>query len=102
MIDVDCVHHTPPDFAPKTGPYLMMIPFFTNLMNAKIESWRKAVAYCALAAIPVPLFGSPLNYFDAYTKKSLPGNIMHKLRDSFRAHPYERLDRSNSFHTIWK
>jgi hypothetical protein len=42
-----------------------MIPFFKNLINAKIESWSKVAASWALRAVPALLFGLPLNCFDA-------------------------------------
>jgi 6-phosphogluconate dehydrogenase len=83
-------------------PNLMTISFFLNLMDQKIESWRKVVAACALAAIPAPLFASTLNYFDAYTRERLPANLIQGLRDFFGAHTYERVDRPGSFHTIWE
>jgi 6-phosphogluconate dehydrogenase len=43
----------------------MTIPFVTNLVSVKIESWRTVVAFRTLAAIPTLLFGSTLSYFDA-------------------------------------
>jgi 6-phosphogluconate dehydrogenase len=80
----------------------MAIPFFTNLMNAKIESWTKALASCSLAAIPAPLFGSALNYFDAEARERLAANVIQELRDFFGTHISERVDRPDSLHTIWK
>jgi 6-phosphogluconate dehydrogenase len=56
-------------------PNLMMIPLFTNLMGAKIETWGKVATSSALAAISLPLFGSILNYFDADAKERLPADV---------------------------
>jgi 6-phosphogluconate dehydrogenase len=80
----------------------MMIPFFTNLMSAKIEGWRKVMASCALAPIPAPLFVSILNYFDAQARKRLPANVIQGLGDFFGAHTSECMDRPGSFHAIWE
>jgi 6-phosphogluconate dehydrogenase len=57
-------------------PNLMTIPFFTNLMNAKIEPWRKVVASWSFAGIFAPLFGSTSNDFDAYARERLLANVI--------------------------
>jgi 6-phosphogluconate dehydrogenase len=80
----------------------MMIPFFTNLTDAKIESWRKVMASWSLTAIPGPLFGLTLNDFDTYARELLPADVIQGLRDLFVTHIYECMDKSGSVHTIWE
>jgi 6-phosphogluconate dehydrogenase len=71
-------------------------------MSATIESWLKVMASCALAAVPAPLFGSPLNYFDACAREALPTNAIQGLRNFLDVHTYERVERPGSFHAIWE
>ena len=44
-----------------------------------------------------------MNYFDGYTTKRLPANLLQAQRDYFGAHTYERIDeeRGKFFHTNW-
>jgi 6-phosphogluconate dehydrogenase len=80
----------------------MTIPFFTNLTDAKIESWKKVMASWSLTAIPAPPFRLTLNYFNTYARELLPADAIQGLRDLFVARIYECADRSGSFHTIWE
>lgn len=82
---------------------LLLSPYFKNIMNTLIPSWRKVVSEAALAGISVPAFSSALNYFDGYTTANLPANLIQAQRDYFGAHTYERVDspRGVYFHTNW-
>lgn len=80
---------------------LLMIDFFKDAMDTRIESWRKIVAVCTLQGFPVPLFSSTLCYFDSYSSEVLPANLIQGLRDFFGAHTYERVDKPGKFHAEW-
>jgi 6-phosphogluconate dehydrogenase len=51
--------------------------------------------------IPVAAFASALSYFDAYTTRRLPANLIQAQRDYFGAHTYRRVDEEGIFHTDW-
>ncbi len=82
---------------------LIMDDFFKKQINDLIPSWRKVVSTAILNGIPTPAMSSALNYFDAYTTKRLPANLLQAQRDYFGAHTYERVDqpRGKAFHTNW-
>ena len=67
------------------------------------SGWRKVVATAVENGIPVPALASALNYYDGYRTERLPANLLQAQRDSFGAHPYERVDkpRGEFFHTNW-
>ena len=81
---------------------LLLIPFFKQAIDTRIESWRKITALCSLSGYPVPLFSSTLSYYDSYSTAVLPANVLQGLRDFFGAHTYERTDKPGSFHTNWE
>jgi 6-phosphogluconate dehydrogenase len=81
-------------------PNFITIPLFTTLLGAKIDSWRKVVASCALVTIPVQPFGSTLNYFDAHARVGQPANAIHGFRNFFGAPAFEHADNLDGFYTI--
>lgn len=80
---------------------LLLIPFFKEAVEQRLESLRNIVAYSSLKALPVPLYSSCLSYLDSYTRAKLPANLIQGLRDFFGAHTYERIDKCGHFHTEW-
>lgn len=71
------------------------------LVKSKIKSLRKTSSYAVLNGIPSLGLQTALGYFDAYTTRSLPVNLIQAQRDYFGAHTYQRIDREGVFHTSW-
>jgi len=84
-------------------PNLLLDPYFKNMIEGLVPSWRRVVSSAVLSGIPAPTFSSALNYFDGYTTERLPANLLQAQRDYFGAHTYERVDckRGEFFHTNW-
>ena len=82
---------------------LLLDPYFRSVMATLIPSWRRVVSAAALHGIPAPAFSAALSYFDGYTSRTLPANLIQAQRDYFGAHTYERLDceRGRFFHSNW-
>ena len=82
---------------------LLLDSYFSEAIKELIPSWRRVCAAAIQHGIPMPGFNSALGYFDGYTTKSLPANLLQAQRDYFGAHTYERLDspRGGYFHTNW-
>lgn len=71
------------------------------LVKSKIKALRKTASFAVLNGIPSLGLQTALGYFDAYTTKSLPVNLIQAQRDYFGAHTYQRIDREGVFHTSW-
>ena len=82
---------------------LLMDDYFKGVITELVDAWRDVCAYAITAGIPLPAMNSALNYFDGYTTKRLPANLLQAQRDYFGAHTYERIDeeRGKFFHTNW-
>ncbi len=82
---------------------LILDPYFKQQMEDNIQSWRNVVSTAVLNGVSVPAMSSALCYFDGYTTKNLPANLLQAQRDFFGAHSYERIDknRGDFFHTNW-
>ena len=82
---------------------LLMDGYFASEMKAALPALRETVAYAVKAGIPLPAFSSALAWFDGYTCRDLPANLLQAQRDYFGAHTYERTDapRGRFFHTEW-
>ena len=82
---------------------LLMDGYFASEMKAALPALRETVAYAVSAGIPLPAFSSALAWFDGYTCRDLPANLLQAQRDYFGAHTYERTDapRGRFFHTEW-
>ena len=87
----------------RTLPNLMLDPFFQNEIGSRLNGWRHVVSEAVLHGVPVPALSAGLSYFDGYTTKSLPANLLQAMRDYFGAHTYERVDRPRGehHHTDW-
>ena len=82
-------------------PLLLADPFFTEIMDAGVASWRRIVAQAALNGVPTPVFASSLAYYDGLRAERLPAALIQGQRDFFGAHTYQRVDGSGTFHTLW-
>ncbi|MDW7658198.1 MAG: decarboxylating NADP(+)-dependent phosphogluconate dehydrogenase [Bacillota bacterium] len=82
---------------------LLLDPYFKDTIEKLVPAWRNVAATAIKLGIPAPALCSSLNYFDGYTCKFLPANLLQAQRDYFGAHTYERLDaqRGQFFHTNW-
>ena len=82
---------------------LLMDDYFKGVITELVDAWRDVCAYAISAGIPLPAMNSALSYFDGYTTKRLPANLLQAQRDYFGAHTYERIDkeRGEFFHTNW-
>ncbi len=82
---------------------LLMDDYFADTIKSLIPAWRDVAAMAVQAGVPMPAVTSALTYFDGYTTKRLPANLLQAQRDYFGAHTYERLDspRGQVFHTNW-
>ena len=82
-------------------PNLLLAPYFTDIVEKAQPNWRKVVAVAVEFGIPVPAFGSALNYFDSLRSERLAANLIQAQRDYFGAHTYQRVDKEGVFHTDW-
>ncbi|MEV0544496.1 NADP-dependent phosphogluconate dehydrogenase [Nocardia salmonicida] len=82
-------------------PSLIMAPYFRDVIETGIDSWRRVVATATLLGIPVPAFASSLSYYDGLRAERLPAALTQGQRDFFGAHTYERVDDEGKFHTLW-
>ncbi len=82
---------------------LLVDPFFIEAVDRAQAGWRRTVTGAVNAGVPVPAYGSALNFYDAYRSARLPANLIQAQRDYFGAHTYERVDkpRGQVFHTDW-
>jgi 6-phosphogluconate dehydrogenase len=80
---------------------LLLSADFVPKVQGSVDAARELVAYGATNGIPLPGLSNALTYFDSYTSKRLPLNLIQGQRDYFGSHTYERLDRDGVFHTEW-
>ncbi len=82
---------------------LLLDSYFQEIMKDCVPALRKITVLAAEQGIPIPAMASALTYFDGYTCRVLPANLLQAQRDYFGAHTYERTDRErgNFYHTDW-
>jgi len=78
---------------------LLLDKAFSNILNTRSGSLRKAVVAFNESGTPAACFSSALAYFDAFRTERLPANLIQAQRDLFGAHTYERTDKEGTFHT---
>lgn len=81
---------------------LLLDKTIAEIFKKKETSLRTTVSQLVEAKIPCAGFMSALGYFDAYSCKQLPTNLLQAQRDYFGAHTYQRIDREGIFHTEWQ
>lgn len=72
-----------------------------QMLNKNINHLRETVIFAVSNGIPAACFSASLAYFDAYTSRRLPANLIQAQRDFFGAHTYQRIDEEGTFHTDW-
>ncbi|CAJ0601780.1 unnamed protein product [Cylicocyclus nassatus] len=83
-------------------PNLLLDEFFSKAMAEAQTSWRIVVTSAIRLGIPVPAMSSALAFYDGYSRKVLPANLLQAQRDYFGAHTYELMDAPGVFvHTNW-
>ncbi|RCN45180.1 phosphogluconate dehydrogenase domain protein [Ancylostoma caninum] len=81
---------------------LLLDDFFTKAMADAQASWRVVVTSAIRLGIPVPAMSSALAFYDGYSRKVLPANLLQAQRDYFGAHTYELMDSPGIWvHTNW-
>lgn len=82
---------------------LLLDPYFEKTIKELLPAWRTVVSAAASCGVPAPAMSAALSYFDGYTTRCLPANLLQAQRDYFGAHTYRRLDASADqvFHTNW-
>ena len=81
---------------------LLLNKTIAEIFKKKEPGLRKTVSQLIDAKIPCAGFMSALGYFDSYSCKQLPTNLIQAQRDYFGAHTYQRIDREGIFHTEWQ
>ncbi|MBT6305217.1 MAG: NADP-dependent phosphogluconate dehydrogenase, partial [Rhodospirillaceae bacterium] len=81
---------------------LMVSSHFSALLRQMIPSLRKVVGWAVAEGISVPVMSVSLSYFDTYTSRELPTNLIQAQRDYFGSHGHERVDKPGTFRTNWK
>jgi 6-phosphogluconate dehydrogenase len=81
---------------------LLLNKTVAGILNQKEKNLRETIKQLVDSKIPCAAFMSTLGYFDAYTSKQLPTNLIQAQRDYFGAHGYQRTDREGIFHTEWQ
>ena len=83
--------------------YLMLAPFFADLLKQTHNSLRKVVAQAALHGLPMPALASGLAWFDMMRTGRSTANMIQAQRDFFGAHGFERLDQpgAKGLHGPW-
>ena len=88
-------------FEAKDKPvHLLLASYFATEIKNAFPGWKRLVVSAMTEGLPVPAFSSALNYFYSLTSEKLPANLIQAQRDSFGAHPFERVDeaRGKFFH----
>ena len=82
---------------------LLLDPYFEKTIKELLPAWRTVVSAAASCGVPAPAMSAAISYFDGYTTRCLPANLLQAQRDYFGAHTYRRLDASADqvFHTNW-
>jgi 6-phosphogluconate dehydrogenase len=81
---------------------LLLDEVMGGAVQARQNSWRRAVKTAIDLGIPVLATNASLAYFDAYRSERLPANLVQGQRDFFGAHTYRRIDREGIFTTDWE
>ena len=84
-------------------PNLMMSNLVHHALEEETEGLKAACSLALENGLPAPCLTAALQYFNGYTDRELPANLLQGMRDLFGAHTYERTDapRGEFFHTEW-
>lgn len=81
--------------------HLLLAPEFATILKSYQADLRKVVILAIEKGVPVSAFANALSYFDAFTARRLPANLIQAQRDFFGAHTFERVDKEGVFHEQW-
>jgi 6-phosphogluconate dehydrogenase len=87
-----------------SGPqleHLMLDATVQSILKSNLPGIRAVVSGAAQRGLPLPAFGTSLNYFDTFRSERMPSNLIQAQRDLFGAHTYELIGKEGSFHTEW-
>ena len=80
-------------------PSLLLDTKIADFLTKHTIALRKTVSAFTGHGIPPMCLASALAYFDAFSSKRLPANLIQAQRDFFGAHTYQRTDKEGTFHT---
>ncbi len=83
-------------------PNILLDKGISDIIKSKEQSIREVVKKAVDINIGTGGLMSALAYFDAYTTKNMPTNLIQAQRDYFGAHTYQRIDKPGIFHTGWQ
>ncbi|MEU2221540.1 NADP-dependent phosphogluconate dehydrogenase [Streptomyces sp. NPDC018347] len=82
-------------------PSLLSDETFAREIAAAQDDWREVLVAAVRQGVPTPGFAAALAYYDALRAERLPAALTQGQRDFFGAHTYRRVDREDTFHTLW-
>ena len=80
-------------------PSLLLDTKIADFLAEHTIALRKTVSAFIGHGVPAMCLASALAYFDAFSTKRLPANLIQAQRDFFGAHTYQRIDKEGTFHT---
>ncbi|WP_268876898.1 decarboxylating NADP(+)-dependent phosphogluconate dehydrogenase [Facilibium subflavum] len=82
---------------------LLFDDYFKGLIQQSLSSVRNIAAKGITFGIPMPAITAAISFFDSFTTKRLPANLLQAQRDYFGAHTYEEVNkpRGEFYHTDW-
>ena len=81
--------------------HLLLAPSFVAKAQSCVASTRSLLSYSISNGISLPALSTALLYFENFTSRRMPTNMIQAQRDYFGSHTYERTDREGTFHTEW-
>ena len=81
--------------------HLLLAPAFIAKAQSCVASTRELLSYSITNGISMPGLSASLTYFENFTSRRMPTNMIQAQRDYFGSHTYERTDREGTFHTEW-
>jgi 6-phosphogluconate dehydrogenase len=71
-------------------------------LSSHVKDLREITSLALSAGYPVAGLSATVSYFNAFTRQTLPTNMVQAQRDFFGAHTYQRTDMDGFFHTEWQ
>lgn len=81
--------------------HLLLAPAFIAKAQSCVASTRELLSYSITNGISMPALSASLTYFENFTSRRMPTNMIQAQRDYFGSHTYERTDREGAYHTDW-
>ena len=81
--------------------HLLLAPEFITNTQSCVASTRELLSYGIQNGISLPALSASLIYFENFSSRRMPTNMIQAQRDYFGSHTYERTDREGTFHTEW-